>query len=290
MSESEGASESAGEGADEANVDLAGALEAVGETGPLVTSLTNTVTVNDVANITLHWGGLPVMSEDEREVGEMVSIAQACLLNMGTVDEVGEARMITAGEAAGETGIPLIVDPVGAGATGMRSRVAEQLASELDVTVLNGNYGEITALVGEDAEVRGVESVGEYSEIAETAVAAAREYDTVVVASGVSDVVATADAAYELTVGDPMLGQVVGTGCMLGVTVATFGGALGRDRPLETAIAGTAAFGLAGERAAEEGYWNGPASYKVAFLDAVANMTAEDVPDVSERIEQVLTV
>ena len=271
-------------------VDFAAALDAIIETSPLVNSVTNNVTVNDVANITLHWGGLPVMSDDEREVGEMVALAQACLLNMGTVDDEGERTMIAAGKAANHAEIPLVVDPVGAGATSVRSRVAERLLTELDVTILNGNYGEITALVGEDAEVRGVESVGEYADIAETAVACARAYDTVVVASGVTDIVATADAAYEVSVGDPMLGEVVGTGCMLGVTLATFGGALGSDRPLETALAGTAAFGLAGEQAADEGDWNGPASYKVAFLDAVANMTAEDVPDVSERIEQVLTV
>lgn len=275
--------------ADAPAVDLAAALEAVADAGPLVTSLTNDVTVNDVANVTLHWGGLPVMSGDEREVDEMVGIARACLLNMGTVDEAGESRMVAAGEAAGDAGIPLVVDPVGAGATSMRTRVAERLAGELDVTVLNGNYGEITALVGEDAEVRGVESVGEYADIAETAVAAAREYDTVVVASGATDIVATTDEAYEVAVGHPMLGQVVGTGCMLGVTLATFGGALGVDRPLETALAGTTAFGLAGERAAEEGVYDGPASYEVAFLDTVANTSPENAPDVSGRIEQVLS-
>ncbi len=271
-------------------VDLAAALDTVTETSPLVNSVTNNVTVNDVANITLHWGGLPVMSDDEREVGEMVALAQACLLNMGTVDDEGERTMIAAGKAANHAEIPLVVDPVGAGATSVRSRVAERLLTELDVTILNGNYGEITALVGEDAEVRGVESVGEYADIAETAVACARAYDTVVVASGVTDIVATADATYEVSVGDPMMGEVVGTGCMLGVTLATFGGGLGVDRTLDAALAGTAAFGIAGERAAEDGDWNGPASYKIAFLDAVANTTAENAPDVSNRIEQVLSL
>ncbi|WP_336133544.1 hydroxyethylthiazole kinase [Natronomonas amylolytica] len=273
----------------EPSVDPSAALAAVEQAGPLVNSVTNSVTVNDVANVTLHWGGLPVMSDDEREVGEMVSTAGACLLNMGTVDEAGEGAMLTAGAAANESGIPLVVDPVGVGATSVRTAVAERLVTDLDVTVLKGNYAEITALVGEDADVRGVESVGEYSDIAETAVTCAREHDTVVVASGETDVVATDEAAYEVSVGHPLMGQVVGTGCMLGVTLATFGGGLGVDRPLETALAGTACFGLAGERAAEEGEYNGPASYKTAFLDTVANMGAANAPVADERIEQVLS-
>jgi hydroxyethylthiazole kinase len=273
----------------DADIDLSAALAAVEEAGPLVNCVTNNVTVNDVANVTLHWGGLPVMSDDEREVGEMVSTAGACLLNMGTVDEAGEAAMFAAGEAANDSDIPLVVDPVGVGATSVRTAVAEGLVSDLEVTVLKGNYAEITALVGEDAEVRGVESVGEYADIAETAVACAREHDTVVVASGETDVVATDEAAYEVSVGHPLLGQVVGTGCMLGVTLATFGGGLGVDRPLETALAATAGFGLAGERAAEEGDYDGPASYKTAFLDTVANMGAANAPVADERIERVLS-
>ncbi len=268
---------------------LAEALAAIEATSPLVNSVTNNVTVNDVANITLHWGGLPVMSDDRREVADMVATAQACLLNMGTVDPEGEETMIEAGDAANDAEIPLVVDPVGVGATPTRTAVANRLLSELDVTILNGNHAEISALAGDDADVRGVESVGEYADIAETALACAREYDTVVVASGETDVVAAPDGAYELSVGDPMMGRVVGTGCMLGVTLATFGGGLGVDRSLDAALAGTAGFGLAGERAADDGEYNGPASYKVALLDAVAAMSDENAPDASDRIERILS-
>ncbi|WP_396612170.1 hydroxyethylthiazole kinase [Haloferax sp. S1W] len=275
--------------------DLQRALETISSTQPLVNSVTNEVTVNDVANITLYWGGLPVMSDDEREVGDMVSIANGCLLNMGTVSEAGEETMLTAGRAAGENDVPLVVDPVGVGATPTRSRVADRLVSELDVDVLNGNYGEISALAGADAEVRGVESVGEYAEIAATAVACARETGAVVVASGETDIVATDEAAYEVHAGHEMMGTVVGTGCMLGVTLATFAAAL--DDPLEAALAGTMGYGLAGELAADGafGEYHGPASYRIAFLDAVsglANGTAEErsdepLPDLADRIERI---
>ncbi len=270
-------------------VDVAATLGAVGEAEPLVNSVTNNVTVNDVANVTLHWGGLPVMSDDEREVAEMVAGADACLLNMGTVDEAGEATMLAAGEAANDAGVPLVVDPVGMGATPTRTRVGSRLLAELDVTILKGNHAEISALAGEDAEVRGVESVGEYADVAEAALSCAREHGTVAVASGETDVVAGPEAVYEVSAGDEMMGRVVGTGCMLGVTLATFGAGIGVERSLEAALSGAVAFGVAGERAAADGEWNGPASYRIAFLDAVAGMRSDPPESGADRVERVLS-
>ncbi len=270
-------------------VDLAADLETVEQSSPLVNALTNSVTVNDVAQIILHCGGLPVMSEDEREVADMIGAAQGCLLNMGTIDETAESTMFAAGQAANEQDVPVVLDPVGVGATPTRDRVANKFATELDLAAIKGNYGEITALVGEDAEVRGVESVGEYSDIARTAVACAQQYDTTVVASGETDIIATADTAYELTAGDPQLGTVVGTGCMLGGVVATFAGAI--EDIERAALSATATFGLAGEAAAdgEFGTVHGPASFFVAFKDAVAGIQQTDL-DTEGRIEQLLEV
>ncbi|QLC35186.1 hydroxyethylthiazole kinase (plasmid) [Halarchaeum sp. CBA1220] len=263
-------------------------LDSIAADQPLVNCVTNAVTVNDVANVALYWGGLPVMSDDAREVDDMVAGAQGCLLNMGTVSEAGEEAMLTAGRAANEHGVPLVVDPVGVGATPTRDRVAERLATELDPTVIKGNYGEISALAGADADVRGVESVGEYAAVAESAVSLARETGSVVVASGETDVVATDAAAYEVASGDPMLGSVVGTGCMLGVTLATFAGALANSET--AALAGTLAFGVAGEAAARGAFgdYEGPASYRTAFLDAVAGLGDVEHPDPDDRVTRVL--
>jgi hydroxyethylthiazole kinase len=271
------------------SVELSGSLDAVSAESPLINALTNDVTVNDVAQVILHWGGLPVMSDNEREIADMIAGAQGCLLNMGTVSEQGESTMVTAGEAANDNGVPVVLDPVGVGATPTRTRVGERLASELDVAAIKGNYGEISVLAGDDADVRGVESVGEYSDIAATAVACAQRHDTVVVASGETDVVATADTAYELTVGHERMGTVVGTGCMLGATVATFAAAI--DDYEQAALAGTVAFGLAGEAAAHEkfGEVHGPASYNVAFKDAVAGLAETEFDPADERIEKVLS-
>jgi len=269
------------------DVDLAG-LADVEETTPLINALTNNVTTNDVAQVIRHWGGLPVMSDDEREVADMVAGAQALLLNMGTVSETGEAAMMAAGRAANEAGVPVVLDPVGVGATPTRDRVGERLAGDLDVSIVNGNHGEIAALTGEDAEVRGVESVGEYADIAETAIACAREYGAVVVASGETDVVATEAAAYEVQTGHEMMSTVVGTGCMLGATLATVAGAV--DDAERASLLGTAAFGLAGEAAAEGAFgdYQGPASYQIAFRDAIAGLREANPDSPRSRIRQVV--
>lgn len=270
---------------------LPASLEAISAASPLVNAITNNVTVGDVANVILHWNGLPVMSDDEREVAEMLAAAQSCLINMGTVDEAGEETMVTAAQAANEQGIPVVLDPVGVGATPTRTAVATRIVEETDVAIINGNYGEIAALAGDDAEVRGVESVGEYGEIAEISMACARATGAVVVASGATDIVADATRAYEVDVGDPMMGEFVGTGCMQGGSLAAFAGALQDTDTLATALAGTTAYGLAGERAADHGEWNGAASYRIAFLDAIDQLDAETINPgaVTNRITELAT-
>lgn len=272
-------------------IDLETALEAITDTSPLVVSYTNDVTIDAVANTTLHWGGLPVMSADSREAADMLSIARACLINMGTVNERTEELMMTASEEAVREGLPVVFDPVGAGATPTRTRIAKRLLETDAPDIVKGNYGEISALAGDDATVRGVESIGEYADIAETAIALARRCEATVVASGETDIVATEERAYEVSAGDPMMGNFVGSGCMLGGTLATFLGGQAPEEAFPAAIAGTIAFGLGGERAAEHGEWSGPASYKHAFLDAIANLDSAAVSDVSleNRVTEITT-
>ena len=252
-------------------VDLTGeavvdSLSAIREAEPLVQMLTNEVTKNDLAQIVLHWGALPVMADAPEESTEMAELASGMLINTGRMSETNVEALHNAGRKATELGIPVVLDPVGAGATPTRMEVAQSLLEEVDFAAIKGNYGEISALAGSEAEVKGVESVGDYDDIGETARALADATDTVVVASGVEDVVADADRAYTVTGGHEMMGEVVGTGCMLGATLAAFNA--GVDDPLTAAIHGTVSFGIAGERAAELAY-NGPASYRINFLDSV---------------------
>src|SRR5438094_3147513 len=134
-------------------------LAAIRERKPLVHQITNYVVMNETANATLALGALPVMAHAREEVEEMVGLASALVLNIGTLSEQWIEAMLLAGRAAGARGIPVVLDPVGAGATRYRTDTARRILEEVQVTVLRGNQGEIATLVGVDAEVRGVESM-----------------------------------------------------------------------------------------------------------------------------------
>lgn len=261
-------------------------LEQLQEAEPLIQALTNQVTMNDVANLILHWGALPVMADSPGDAGEMGEIAGGILINAGQIEEYKVEAMAEAGQAANDRGIPVVLDPVGVGSTPSRKAVAERLLSEVDFAVIKGNYGEISALSGVEADVKGVESIGDYDEIDETARSLADSTGSIIVASGVEDIVADADDAVSVSAGHEMMGEVVGTGCMLGATLAAFCGALGDART--GAIHGTLAFGLAGERATDLPY-NGPASYRTNFLDAVSGFSPAVVDEVelAGRVSQL---
>jgi hydroxyethylthiazole kinase len=267
---------------------LAESLAAIREAEPLVQHLTNRVTISELANSTLHWGALPVMADGPNDGPEMAHGASSVLLNTGQVNDSLSEAIHATGLAANELGTPVVLDPVGMGSTPTRNELVERLLAEVDFAAIKGNYGEITALAGAEAEVRGVESVGEYDEIEDTAQAVADSAETVVVASGETDIVATADAVYRVESGHEMMGEVVGTGCLLGSAVATFCG--GVDDAETAALHATLAVGLVGERAAEMAY-NGPASYRTNFLDSIWNLTPDAVDefgtDLGDRVERV---
>jgi len=268
-------------------------LAAVGETGPLVHHLTNAVTTSETANVTLHWGGLPVMADAPAEAGDMAAGADAVVINTGTASRPDIDAMVDAGQRANETDVPVVLDPVGYGATPHRVESVGRLLDSVAFDAIKGNAGEIRGLAGEEATVRGVESVGEESGVAAAAAALAAETGAVVVASGVTDVVADAErGTYELAVGHERMGSFVGSGCMLASTLGTVAALTRRaDAPVatttEAALVGTAAYGLAGERAAEKDP-DGPASYRTAFMDAVAAMAADPPKTgVADRVTQV---
>ena len=261
---------------------LSASLASIRDSQPLIQHLTNRVTINDVANITLHWGALPVMADGPADGPEMAQGASAVLLNTGQVNDSLSEAIYETGLAANERGIPVVLDPVGMGSTPTRNELVERLLADIDLAAIKGNYGEITALAGAEAEVRGVESVGEYDEIEQTTQAVAESADTVVVASGDTDIVATADNAYRVAAGHEMMGEVVGTGCILGGTVASFCG--GIDDSLTAALHATLAFGLVGERAADNEY-TGPASYHTNLLDGIWNLTPEAASDLDVDLE-----
>ncbi|WP_435096918.1 hydroxyethylthiazole kinase [Halorubrum sp. N11] len=268
-------------------------LAAVEAAAPLVHHLTNDVTTSETANVTLHWGGLPVMADAPAEAGDMAAGADAVVINTGTASTTDIDTMIDAGRRANEADVPVVLDPVGYGATPHRVESVGRLLDAVAVDVIKGNAGEIRGLAGEEATVRGVESVGEGGAgLGDTARALAAETGAVVVASGPTDVVADGEDAYELSVGHERMGSFVGSGCMLASTLGTVAAVVdGSDgapaSTTEAVLAGCAAYGLAGERAAE-GDPAGPASYRTAFMDAVAALASErPAIDIEPRIDRV---
>ena len=239
---------------------------------PLVHQITNYVVMNETANATLALGALPVMAHAREEVEEMVGLAGALVLNIGTLSPHWVEAMLAAGRAANGKGIPVVLDPVGAGATAYRTQTAKRILDEVDVTVLRGNAGEVATLVGVAAEVRGVESMGAGGDPYDLAREAARSLGVVASVTGPIDHVSDGERVLKIANGDPMLATVSGTGCMSSAITGCFLAAK-PDAPLEAATEALVAFGVAGEDAAIGA--QGPGSFHVNLYDALANLQLE---------------
>lgn len=233
---------------------------------PLVHHITNYVTVNDCANITLCAGGAPVMADAREEVAEMVAVSGALVLNIGTLNPSLIESMILAGTAANEKKIPVILDPVGVGATRLRTTSAQRLLDELKITILKGNAGEIGVLAGAEGKVRGVDSDGLKGDPITVARDFARAENLTVVVSGETDIVTDGKRTLLVENGDPMMGIICGTGCMASSVVGTFAAVC--DDPVIASAGALAAFGIAGEKAAAK--QGRPGSFKPVLLDELA--------------------
>ena len=245
----------------------------VREKHPLVHHITNYVTVNDCANITIAAGAAPVMADAPEEVCEMVTFAGALVLNIGTLNRGQIESMILAGGMANDRKIPVILDPVGAGATRFRTDSALRLLDELKITILKGNAGEIGVLAGAEAQVRGVDSFGMTGDPIRIAQHFAKRAGVAVVVSGATDIVTDGKRILLVENGHPMLGSISGTGCMAASVTGAFASVA--DDPVIASAAALAAFGIAGEKAAAGA--RGPYSFKTALFDEMAALKPEDL-------------
>ncbi|MEA4891924.1 MAG: hydroxyethylthiazole kinase [Peptococcaceae bacterium] len=258
-------------------------LEEVRESQPLVQVITNFVTVNDCANILLAAGASPTMARDIREAAEIAEGCQALVLNMGAVENT--EAMLLAGRRAGELKRPVILDPVAAGASSLRRQISRQLLSGLDLTVIRGNISEIRALALGASSAKGVDAaagdlVTEESlpRTVDMAKAFAKKAKTVVAISGKIDIVTDGKQVWLIRNGCPTMARITGSGCMLTALIGAFCGANPR-RPFEATAAAVAAMGLAGQLAENRRQKNGTgtATFRNDLIDAVSNMTAEEL-------------
>jgi hydroxyethylthiazole kinase len=242
-------------------------LRRLREAKPLVHQITNYVVMNETANATLALGALPVMAHAREEVEEMAAIAGALVLNIGTLSPHWVDAMIAAGKVANEREIPVVLDPVGVGATRYRTETARRILDEVRVTVLRGNAGEVATLVGVEAEVRGVESIDAGGDAAGLAARAAHSLGLVASVTGPVDHVSDGGRTIGVENGDPMLATITGTGCISSALTGCFL-AVNAERPLDAAAEALVALGVAGEDAARDA--KGPGSFHVGLYDALA--------------------
>jgi hydroxyethylthiazole kinase len=240
---------------------------------PLVHHITNYVTVNDCANITIAAGAAPVMADAPEEVCEMVTCAGALVLNIGTLNKGQIESMLLAGGMANDRQIPVILDPVGAGATSYRTKSAQRLLDELKITILKGNGGEIGILAGAEAHVKGVDSHGVTGNLEKIARNYAKRAGMTIVVSGATDIVTNGRRILLVENGHPMMGGISGTGCMAASVIGAFVSVT--DDPVIASAAALAAFGLAGEKAAA--FARGPGSFKTALFDEMAALKPGDL-------------
>lgn len=254
---------------------LGNVITNIREKKPIVFQITNTVTINDCANVTLAIGASPLMSFCADELEDILSFASALVINIGTMDKHMREMAVLAGQTANRMGKPVVLDPVGVGATKARKALVEDLLKNVQFAVIKGNMAEIKSIYGmENTENRGVDSVEELENADEIAKILAKRYDTVIAVTGKQDVVSDGHRVAKINNGTPILSKVTGTGCMTG---ALIGSACGANRDYFTAAAcAVAMMGIAGEKAEEHfSVGNGNGTIRVEILDNIYNMTAD---------------
>jgi hydroxyethylthiazole kinase len=241
--------------------------------GPLVHNITNYVVMNPTANALLAIGASPVMAHAVEEVEEMVSLASALVINIGTLSAPWVKAMIKAGKKARRLKIPVVLDPVGCGATRYRTTVAQEIMREVAPTIIRGNASEIRSLLGRKAGTKGVDSRQKPDEVLDEARALSTSAGCVVSVSGPVDLVVEGDTVIRIANGHPLMARVTGMGC----TASAITGAFAAVNPqrLQAAAHAMAVMGIAGEMAAERAV--GPGSFQMHFLDALSIIRESDI-------------
>ncbi len=240
-------------------------LDKIREKSPLVHSITNYVVMNFTANTLLAIGASPVMAHAPEEMEEMVSISSALVLNIGTLSNKWIESMHIAGKTAKKQGKPVVLDPVGAGATSMRTRSAHELLDEIKPEIIRGNASEILAVAKSRVSTKGVESTLDAEEAVEIAKELAAKTGSVISISGKTDFITDGENIETVEGGDPLMGRITGTGCAASVLTAAFASV--NKNYFMAATKAMMAMGAAGEAAAREA--DAPGTFQIKFIDAL---------------------
>lgn len=259
-------------------------LDRVRRTNPLIHNITNIVVANFSANGLLALGASPVMADAVEEAADMAKVSDAVVLNMGTLNSETVEAMIVAGKSANEYGIPVILDPVGVGATSYRTAVSKRLLQEVKVTIIRGNAAEIANLIGEKWEIKGVDAGNSEGNVIEMATLAAEKLNTVIVVTGKDDIISDGITTYVVHNGHPILTKVTGTGCLLSAVVGAFSAV--EKNGLKAAIAALVFYGVTAEIAAHKTEEQGPGSFQIEFLNQLSRISSSEI-DLYGSFEQL---
>jgi|WetSurMetagenome_2_1015567.scaffolds.fasta_scaffold28409_4 hydroxyethylthiazole kinase len=240
---------------------------------PLIHNITNYVVMNSTANALLALGASPVMAHALEEMDEMIDLVRALVINIGTLSTPWISAMLKAGIRAKGKGIPIVLDPVGSGATSFRTTSALQILREVKPDIVRGNASEILSLVSSEKGTKGVDSTHKTEETVDKARLLATHYNCVVSMSGATDVIVSADRTVRVFNGHPIMPRITGLGCSATTLTAAF--ATVNPDPVEAAVHAMALMGIAGELAGEKS--PGPGSFQVQFLDALHAIGENDM-------------
>lgn len=261
-------------------------LENVREKSPLIHNITNYVTVNDCANILLACGASPIMADDENEVEEITTICGGLNINIGTLNQRTIPAMQKAGVKANELGHPILLDPVGVGASTLRTKTAQELMKYINFTVIRGNISEIKTLArgtgttrGVDADISDSVTKENLSQTVAFAKAFSKKTGAIIAITGAIDIVADESRAYCIFNGQPMMSSITGTGCQLSALTTAFVTA-NQETPLEAVVAAVCTMGICGEKAYERlSEQDGNATYRNYIIDAVYHLLGDELEE-----------
>ncbi len=249
-------------------------LALVRQENPLVHAITNYVTINDCANITIAAGASPAMCESKEEVSDFVPLANALYINIGTMNQEHKESIYLAAEKASELNIPIVLDPVGAVAIKSRQDLVKNLLTNYNVSCIKGNKAEIKCIAGRQGQGKGMDSTDSGEDIQVVTSELSQKYNTIVLATGKTDFITNGNTIVKVNNGTPLLSRITGSGCMLGILISAFIGA--SDNKLEATIAATVSMGTVGELAAESiSSTTDLGSFRVKIFDHMAALTKE---------------
>ncbi|WP_394121776.1 hydroxyethylthiazole kinase [Planococcus donghaensis] len=260
-------------------------LKQIRNENPLVHCITNHVVSNFQANGLLAIGASPIMGEAPEEAAELAALSQALSLNIGTLHAESLKSMLIAGESANRIGIPVVLDPVGAGASNFRKKAVREILDTVDVSVLRCNAGELAAVAGKRWQSKGVDAGEGLLDVRELAVSTARKLGLVVAVTGKTDIVTDGKSVTEIPFGDPIMASITGTGCLLSSIVAA-ALAVQPEDPLKTVGHVLRFYAIAGQEAAKSAVL--PGDFQIAFINQLARLTDSDVKEYVYLQEEML--